>query len=138
MAYIEECVRRENVWRGLFCVLAVAAGCASVSGPRTLSDAEFNDFVKRKGFVLVRFDAGLTEREAFFEALKELGRDVYGAVCPISRCGRTVVSQKIMKLPAYLLFYNGRQLTRRVGRMSKEELVMWVRRHMEAVRVERR
>ena len=125
------------MWRGALCVLVVA-GCASVSKPRMLSDAEFSDFVKRKGFVLVRFDAGLTERDPFFEALKELGKDVRGAVCPISRCSRTVASQKITKMPAYLLFHNGRQLTRRVGQMSKEELVMWVRRHMEAMRLEGR
>ena len=120
------------MWKGVFCVFVVV-GCASVSRPRILSDAEFNDFVKREGFVLVRFDAGLTKRDAFFEALKELGRRVRGAVCPISRCGRTVASQKIVRLPAYLLYCNGRQLTRRVGEMGKEELVMWVRRHMEAI-----
>ena len=125
------------MWRGVFCVFVVV-GCASVSKPRMLSDAEFNDFVKHKGFVVVRFDAGLTKRDVFSEALKELGRGVHGAVCPISRCGRTVASQKITRFPAYLLYYNGRQLTRRVGQMSKEELVMWVRRHMEVMSVEGR
>jgi len=126
-----------NMWRGVFCVFVVV-GCASVSKPTILSDAEFNNFVKHKGFVVVRFDAGLTKRDVFSEALKELGRGVRGAVCPISRCGRTVASQKITRFPAYLLYYNGRQLTRRVGQMSKEELVMWVRRHMEVMSVEGR
>lgn len=114
-------------------------GCASVGGGRVvLSDERFNDFVGGRGFVIVRFDAGVLDRGSFFEALKRLGRGVRGGVCPLSLCPKTVARYKIGKLPTYVLFKDGEVLTRRVGNLTAEEIEAWVRRHMEAVRVEGR
>jgi len=121
-----------------FFLLFLVGGCAASGGPKVLSDVDFKDFVSRSGFVLVRFDAGLTDRTPFLEALRELKSHLRGAVCPLGRCPKTVASYRITKLPAYVLFRDGQQLTRRVGDMSKEELVGWVRRLMEAMRLERR